>query len=183
MQLAYQIFTSPLGEILVAGTPHAITHVIRGDNRSRLCSEFLYQNDNVARFGKTRYVQDACEVLQRYLGGECDVAEVAIDPSGSAFERELWQAVRRIPYGKTVTCRALADAIGRPEATDDVTAACLSNPMPMLIPSHRVLGAGGDTGGFLWGGSARAFLLQLERDHAQPGAPVEPVYAGTRIYG
>jgi len=155
MQLAYQIFSSPLGEILVAGTPHAITHVIRGDNRSRMCSEFLYQNNNVAKFGKTRYVQDACEAIMNYLSGNGDISDIAIDTCSNAFEWRLWQALRDVPYGETITYNELALLVGMSGATDELVSTCARNPLPILIPSHRVLKNSDDAGDFIWGGKTK----------------------------
>ena len=101
--------------------------------------------------------------LQRYFAGELTIFTVPADPEGTPFQRRVWEALQRIPYGTTCSYGALAAAIGRPKACRAVGMANHRNPIPILIPCHRVVGADGSLTGYAGGLAVKSFLLQLER--------------------
>ena len=84
----------------------------------------------------------------------------------TAFQRRVWEALRRIPYGQTRSYAQVARAIGRPRATRAVARACATNPAALVIPCHRVVGADGGLGGYRWGIERKQALL--EREQAVP---------------
>lgn len=102
--------------------------------------------------------------IHRYLDGEPVTFEAAVDLNDrTAFQRQVLQAIRDVPYGDTVTYGELAERIGKPNATHAVAQACGSNPVPIVIPCHRVVAKNG-LGGYSDGGPpVKARLLALER--------------------
>lgn len=113
------------------------------------------------------FVREAAALVVRLLAGEkVDFAAVPIDLKGdSELERKVWEAARRIPCGEVRTYGEIAEEIGAPGAAQAVGAALGRNPVPILIPCHRVLAAGGRSGGFSApGGVATKFrILEIER--------------------
>lgn len=111
--------------------------------------------------------------LRDYFEGKAVDFHHPLDLDGAtAFQRAVWRALRRIPHGQTRTYAQIARAVGRPRAFRAVGAACGSNPLPLIIPCHRVVGSNG-VGGFSAGRGWKMFLLDLEAT-AEEGAGVLP---------
>ena len=101
--------------------------------------------------------------LKAYFAGELTEFTVPVEPpGGSAFERAVWGEIARIPYGEMVTYGAIATALGDPGAARAVGTACNRNPVPVIVPCHRVVGAGGKMVGFGGGLDRKRRLLELE---------------------
>ena len=105
------------------------------------------------------------EELRRYFAGDLQRFTVPVDPAGTPFQRQVWTALQRIPYGTTCSYGELAAAIGRPTACRAVGMANHRNPIPILIPCHRVVGADGSLTGYASGLAIKSRLLQLEAAH------------------
>ena len=103
--------------------------------------------------------------LAAYFAGARRVFTVPLDPAGTPFQRRVWEALRSIPYGKTASYGAIAAQIGNPRAARAVGMANHCNPIPILIPCHRVVGAGGELTGYAGGLEIKRRLLELEADH------------------
>jgi len=86
------------------------------------------------------------------------------DAGGTPFQRRVWEAMRAIPRGQTRSYQQLAAAIGQPAACRAVAGACGANRVGLIIPCHRVIGAGGRLGGYYWGVECKQILLDQERD-------------------
>jgi methylated-DNA-[protein]-cysteine S-methyltransferase len=113
-----------------------------------------------------------------YFAGSLRAFTLELAPGGTPFQRMVWDALRGIPYGETVTYGELARRIGRPHAVRAVGAANGANPLPIVIPCHRVVGQGGRLVGYGGGLPAKAALLGLEHDVLSgqarlPGVPLE----------
>ena len=103
------------------------------------------------------------EELRAYFAGELTDFTVPLDMrGGSAFERAVWGEIARIPYGEMITYGAIATALGDPGAARAVGTACNRNPVPVIVPCHRVVGAGGKMVGFGGGLDRKRILLELE---------------------
>jgi len=100
--------------------------------------------------------------LATYFDGVRRTFDLPLDPQGTAFQRAVWEKLRLIPYGTTTTYRDLAAQIGRPAAVRAVGAANGRNPLPIVIPCHRVLGSDGSLTGYGGGLAIKQALLQLE---------------------
>lgn len=101
--------------------------------------------------------------LSAYFAGELTEFNLRLHFTGTAFQKTVWQALIEIPYGETISYGALAARIGRPNASRAVGAANGANPLPIVAPCHRVIGADRSLTGFGGGLPTKSFLLDLER--------------------
>ncbi|MFP5527359.1 methylated-DNA--[protein]-cysteine S-methyltransferase [Peptococcus simiae] len=101
--------------------------------------------------------------LEEYFAGQRTRFSLPIKPLGTPFQRQVWQALRDIPYGHTASYQAIAQAIGRPQASRAVGGANHRNPLSIIIPCHRVIRADGSLGGYGGGLAAKKYLLNLEQ--------------------
>jgi methylated-DNA-[protein]-cysteine S-methyltransferase len=106
--------------------------------------------------------------LDEYFAGTRTEFDLPLDPHGTEFQRRVWERLRRIEYGETTTYGALAAELGNANASRAVGLANGSNPIPIVIPCHRVIGTGGALTGFGGGLPVKRALLDLERAHRQP---------------
>jgi len=113
-------------------------------------------------------IEMASTQLEEYFAGRRQEFELQLDPRGTDFQRRVWQRLLKIPYGTTTTYGALARELGDPGASRAVGLANGSNPLPIVIPCHRVVGANGTLTGFGGGLPTKAALLDLERSATQP---------------
>ena len=100
--------------------------------------------------------------LLEYLGGQRKTFNLPLNPQGTPFQRRVWQCLCQIPYGQVISYRELAAQVGSPRAFQAVGQANGRNPLPILIPCHRVIAADGTLGGYASGVEHKAFLLRLE---------------------
>ena len=107
-------------------------------------------------------LHDARMQLEQYFAGERRDFALPLAPRGTAFQREVWNALRDIPYGETISYAQLAQRIGKPSAMRAVGAANGRNPLPIVVPCHRVVGTDGSLTGFGGGLPTKRFLLELE---------------------
>ncbi|MNI21191.1 Methylated-DNA--protein-cysteine methyltransferase [compost metagenome] len=107
-------------------------------------------------------LQAVHEQLEQYFGGERQCFELELDLQGTIFQKQVWEALKLIPYGETASYKAVAEAIGSPKAVRAVGGANNRNPIPVIIPCHRVIGASGKQVGYGGGLPIQTHLLQLE---------------------
>ena len=108
--------------------------------------------------------------LDEYFDGKRQDFDLPLRPAGTEFQRQVWQALQQIPYGETWSYGKLAKHVGTPNAYRAVGAANGINPIPVIIPCHRVIGSNGKLTGFGGGLEAKAFLLNLESLQLPPGS-------------
>jgi methylated-DNA-[protein]-cysteine S-methyltransferase len=106
--------------------------------------------------------REAIEQLRAYFAGRLRAFDLSLAPAGTPFQLSVWRALETIPYGETTTYGAIARQIGRPTAIRAVGAANGANPLPIVIPCHRVIGRNGTLTGFGGGLAAKEILLKLE---------------------
>ncbi|MDO5359012.1 MAG: methylated-DNA--[protein]-cysteine S-methyltransferase [Slackia faecicanis] len=104
----------------------------------------------------------AATQLQEYFAGKRTAFDVPVDLQGTPFQLEVWNALRSIPYGQTLTYADIAEAIGKPRAFRAVGMANNKNPVPIIVPCHRVIGTGGKLMGYAAGPKIKRYLLELE---------------------
>ncbi|MFA5124102.1 methylated-DNA--[protein]-cysteine S-methyltransferase, partial [Zavarzinia sp.] len=132
--------------------------------------EEMLAADLVHRFPRARISRDQARLAPLLEAVRARAAEphaggaLALDLRGTAFEISVWQALRAIPVGETRTYGALAAAIGKPGAARAVGRACGANPVSILVPCHRAVGADGSLTGYRWGTARKRKLLEIERD-------------------
>ena len=159
----YTYATSPIGQLLLAGSADALQVIgfPHGDKARR------------ADIGWERYdepFKKTARQLNEYFAGERREFELELAPEGTKFQVEVLEALRGIPYGETRTYRDIAVAVGRPKAVRAVGNANGRNPLPIVIPCHRVIGSDGSLTGFGGGIEAKRYLLDLEQQHCVPFA-------------
>ncbi|MDR0898030.1 MAG: methylated-DNA--[protein]-cysteine S-methyltransferase [Oscillospiraceae bacterium] len=145
-------YDTPLGRLGIAEVDGAITHVFWGNTAQP--ADYLVC--------ETPLLREAAAQLADYFDGARRLFDLPLRPEGTAFARAVWAALMRIPYGETRTYGQLAAAIGQPKAARAVGRALHVNPISILIPCHRVIGAGGQLTGYAGGMDAKRFLLVLE---------------------
>jgi methylated-DNA-[protein]-cysteine S-methyltransferase len=149
--MRYTTIDSPLGPLLAAGSEHGLTHLLMDAQRA---PEGATRDD--AAFTELHRELDA------YFAGELRGFTARLAPAGGAFEQRVWAALQTIPYGKTISYGALAEAIGAPRAARAVGLANGRNPIAIIIPCHRVIGASGALTGYAGGLARKRTLLDLE---------------------
>ncbi|WP_019638708.1 methylated-DNA--[protein]-cysteine S-methyltransferase [Paenibacillus fonticola] len=107
------------------------------------------------------------EQLNRYLRGQLECFNLPMDAPGTAFQREVWQALVEIPYGRTESYSDIAFKISKPSAVRAVGAAIGANPLLIIIPCHRVIGKNGALTGYRGGLDMKARLMELEQDYGK----------------
>ncbi|MBD3894800.1 methylated-DNA--[protein]-cysteine S-methyltransferase [Halomonas sp. ML-15] len=156
--MRYTQFASPFGEILLAGDQSGLAHLVLLDGEASLEIGDTWQRDDAA-FDMAR------EQVLAYLDGRRRSFSLELAPQGSDFQRQVWAALLRIPYGETRTYGELARRLGREGAARAIGAANGANPLPLLIPCHRVVAADG-LGSYSGGEALKARLLALESPSA-----------------
>ena len=155
----YSHMDSPVGRLLLAGDERGISLISFPTGSRARAAEPGWRKD------RGPFVE-AERQLSAYFAGELTEFDLPLAPEGTPFQLSVWQALCRIPYGETVSYGAIADAIGRPSASRAVGAANGANPLPIVVPCHRVIGSTGKLTGFGGGLDTKAALLGLERAHA-----------------
>jgi len=112
--------------------------------------------------GKNRVISLAKQELNAYFAGDLTTFSVPLDWQGTRFQESVWQALLAVPYGKTVTYGDVARAIGRPRSSRPVGGAVGKNPLPIIVPCHRVIGSDRSLTGFTGGLDIKIRLLELE---------------------
>jgi len=108
-------------------------------------------------------LQSWSKLLLRHLQGETSEINLPLDVKATAFQRRVWEELRKIPYGETKSYSEIARSIGQPKAVRAVANACGANPAAIVIPCHRVVRDNGESGGYKWGRDRKVRLLEQER--------------------
>ena len=146
---------SPVGKLTLRGTADRLTGIEFESESSR-------HSDDDAVHSEEPF-QEVIRQLRSYFAGERTTFELPLDPHGTTFKRKTWDALLDIPYGETITYGELARRVGQPTASRAVGAANGKNPLPIVIPCHRVIGAGGLLTGYGGGLEIKQKLLAIER--------------------
>lgn len=157
MTYHYKLMPSPVGELtLVArnGKLSAILWEVERANRVRL-GELIESHDSPV-------LRETERQLKEYFAGTRNQFELELDFTGTDFQKQVWQALLTIPFGETRSYSQIAEQIGNPKAVRAVGAANGRNPISIIAPCHRVVGASGGLTGFAGGLEAKQYLLILE---------------------
>ncbi len=151
----YTTFGSPVGPLLLAGDSNALRLVSFESSKRSTPPRPDWEQDK-APFA------EVIRQLQAYFGGELKEFDLPLALEGTDFQLRVWKALRTIPYGETISYAQLAQCIGNPKAVRAVGLANGSNPIPIIVPCHRVIGSDGSLTGFGGGLSTKKKLLELE---------------------
>ena len=148
-------FSSPIGPLELRGTGAALTAMFMENHRHEPAP-----TPDAVRDGAP--FREACSQIESFFAGERREFSLALAPAGTLFQLAVWQALRAIPYGTTITYGELARRIGNPRAVRAVGLANGRNPLSIIVPCHRVIGADGTLTGYGGGLERKRFLLALE---------------------
>jgi AraC family transcriptional regulator of adaptative response/methylated-DNA-[protein]-cysteine methyltransferase len=169
MMINYTIADSPLGKLMVAATEKGICSVSFGDSEDALRSE-LEQEFFAAKIAKDESaLKSAVDAILRGMNGERTILSLPLDIRGSAFQMRVWSELRKIPYGETRSYGEIAEKLGNRNAVRAVARACATNPVALVNPCHRVIGADGKLSGYKWGIERKKQLLTKEKAAEEKG--------------
>lgn len=165
--LQYAIAPCSLGKILVAATSKGISSILLGDNADELL------NDLKKRFPKAEISQGGSDfettlkTCLEFIDQPQPQFSLPLDIHGTVFQQKIWQILRQIPPGQTVSYAELASLAGMPKAARAVAGACAANPVAVVVPCHRVVRNDGGLSGYRWGVERKRTLLSKEKSKAQ----------------
>ncbi|NNG01307.1 MAG: methylated-DNA--[protein]-cysteine S-methyltransferase [Desulfobacteraceae bacterium] len=153
----YDIFdTSIAGTLTLAGDEQGLCWIgfLRGKHPVVIGGDWIK---------KASFFTDIRQQLTAYFAGERQDFDVRLAPRGTVFQLKVWESLRKIPYGELVSYKSIAEDIGSPKAVRAVGAANGRNPLPIVVPCHRVIGSNGQLTGFGGGLDVKQRLIDLER--------------------
>lgn len=162
--IRFAVGRSSMGAVLVGSSHAGVVAILIGDDQDALICDLQ------KRFPRARLVADdlAGKAVVAAAVGAVETPRSAfdlpLDIRGSHFQLRVWQALRSIPAGRTISYAALAASVGAPSATRAVAGACAANKVAVVIPCHRVVRSDGSHSGYAWGIDRKRTLLQRERD-------------------
>lgn len=163
VQIRYTIVPSPLGHMLIAATSKGVCAIQFGDAPEELARGLRAEFPLAELTGDGAPLLDWVEALNQHLSGERPQLQLPLDIQATLFQRRVWEILQQIPYGETRSYAEIARLAGKPKAVRAVGGACGANPVAVAIPCHRALRSGGSLGGYRWGLSRKAQLLETEK--------------------
>jgi O-6-methylguanine DNA methyltransferase len=161
VRLLYTSFNSPIGKIHLALTEKGLFEIGIRDSEKRFLKP-LQKTCNIKPLKDDAAFKDLVRLLKRYLNGEKLRIDIPFDLKGTSFEKKVWKALLKIPYGKTKSYGEIAKEIGLPNGARAVGNACGKNPIPIIIPCHRVIAGNDGLGGYTGGIGIKKRLLRIE---------------------
>ncbi len=147
---------SPVGRLLLAADDAGLRCIGFSSGTGRRTPDAGWRPES------TDLLNETAAQLSAYFAGRLEGFDLPLSPVGTAFQRDVWDGLREIPYGSTISYRELARRVGRPKAARAVGSANGRNPLPIVIPCHRVIASDGSLGGFGGGIEVKQALLDLE---------------------
>jgi AraC family transcriptional regulator of adaptative response/methylated-DNA-[protein]-cysteine methyltransferase len=162
-KIRFAVGQCSLGHVLVAATDKGICEVRLGDDPHKLVEELQDRFSNAELTGGDLDFEQAVRLVVSHIEAPREAAPaLPLDVRGTAFQQRVWDALRRIPPGRTASYAEIASSIGQPSATRAVAQACGANRIAVLIPCHRVIRTDGSQGGYHWGIERKRELLARE---------------------
>lgn len=163
LRIVYAAVKCRLGWLVLAATARGVCSIELGDRAEPLTRRLRqrFPNASVAEDGAT--LRPWVQAIRRFLDAPRANLDLPLDIQGTAFQWRVWNELRKLPLGATLTYSALAERIGRPRAARAVARVCASNQVALAIPCHRVIGRNGDLSGYRWGVARKRRLLERER--------------------
>ncbi|HEY5883378.1 MAG TPA: bifunctional DNA-binding transcriptional regulator/O6-methylguanine-DNA methyltransferase Ada [Pyrinomonadaceae bacterium] len=162
----YSVVDCHLGHLLVAATEKGVCSVKLGDSAEQLASDLATEFPAARITCNAEGLVDSVNAVVNYLSHKVPHIDLPLDIQATAFQRQVWEQLRAIPYGETYSYTQLAKAIGQEKAVRAVARACATNPVALVIPCHRVIRQNSTLGGYRWGLERKKQLLIDEKKHA-----------------
>ncbi|MEM7094937.1 MAG: methylated-DNA--[protein]-cysteine S-methyltransferase [Actinomycetota bacterium] len=157
MSLTLHPYDSPVGELRLVATDDALVAVLWPDDAE---GRVRFSEEPVE--GSHEVLHRTASQLDEYFAGERQSFDLPLEPNGTEFQRSVWWSLAEIPFGETSTYGAQAEVIGRPRAVRAVGTANGKNPLSIVLPCHRIVGADGGLAGFAGGLETKRWLLDHE---------------------
>jgi len=161
--ISYTIVRCSLGLLLVAATERGICAVKLGDSDAGLAADLAKEYPSAEIHRADSMLTDPVDKLLNYLSGKHPNLQLPLDIQATAFQWQVWENLRAIPYGETRSYGEVAKSMGRPTAVRAVARACATNPVALVIPCHRVIREDQSLGGYRWGLERKDALLEQEK--------------------
>ena len=152
-------YSTPLGKVRFSYQIEGITSLKRLSDAEWEAEKALHKPSDLSDWAYNELIE--------YFEGKRKVFTFPIKPIGTPFQCQVWEALRRIPYGETRNYKQIAEKVGNPKASRAVGMANNKNPLWIVVPCHRVVGANGSLVGYAGGLDMKAWLLTLEKENAQ----------------
>jgi AraC family transcriptional regulator of adaptative response/methylated-DNA-[protein]-cysteine methyltransferase len=162
--ISYLTSRCKLGFLLVAETRFGICSLSLADTEEILESSLFKEYPN-AKIVRSENVRERLNSVLDYFDGQ--LLNLPVDVAGTDFQKRVWSALLKIPYGETRSYHQVAQMIGKPRAVRAVANACASNPVPLIIPCHRVVRKDGGLGGYGLGVDRKEFLISMEKANSE----------------
>ena len=163
MKISFAISDCELGKLLVARTKRGICSVTFGDDVVNLRNELVLEFPKAEIEEDARDLKHAVDGIIKYLSGKNERLVLPLDLRATAFQMQVWDFLRKIPYGETRSYSDVAEALGDQKKVRAVAQACAKNRVAVLIPCHRVVASDGKLSGYRWGVERKAKLLAQEK--------------------
>ncbi|MGE5325711.1 MAG: methylated-DNA--[protein]-cysteine S-methyltransferase, partial [Deltaproteobacteria bacterium] len=167
MTIRYTIVESPLGRLLLAATERGVCRVGMGDHVAALAADLREEFPAAEIERNDAALRAWSNALIKYTNGRLPHPELPLDIRATAFQKRVWETLKKIPLGETKSYSEVARLVGKPRAARAVARACASNPVALIIPCHRVVRDDGSLGGYHWGIGRKEKLLAREKDVAR----------------
>ena len=163
VNINYTIVDSSLGRLLVAMTERGVCAVRMGDSDAALEKDLRDEFPHAQINQNDAFLREPVQKILNHLDQNVPQLDLPLDIRATAFQRQVWEKLRAIPYGETVSYGDVAKALGKPGAVRAVGRACATNPVALVIPCHRVVREDKTLGGYRWGLERKKKLLEHER--------------------
>jgi AraC family transcriptional regulator of adaptative response/methylated-DNA-[protein]-cysteine methyltransferase len=163
VNISYTMVDSTMGRLLVAVTERGVCAVRMGDNDAELEKDLREEFPHAQITRDDSALREPVQKILNHLDKNEPRLDLPLDIRATAFQRQVWEKLRTIPYGETVSYAEVAKALGNPGAVRAVGRACATNPVALVIPCHRVVREDQSMGGYRWGLERKKKLLERER--------------------
>ncbi len=169
MRITFTTTGCSLGKLLVAATEKGVCAVAFGETIQELAADLAREFPAAEIQPDKNNLENYVEAIVEHLEGTKQTLELPLDLQATAFQMQVWTALRRIPYGETRSYKQVAEQIGNAKAVRAVARACASNPVALAHPCHRVIGGSGNLSGYRWGVTRKKKLLDKEQSSRNGG--------------
>lgn len=163
LQIYFAVTDCELGKLLVARTAKGVCAVAFGDDGNALVENLRKEYPKAEIAENSANLKQFIEAILANLAGTSKTLDLPLDLQATAFQMRVWEILRKIPYGETVSYQVVAEKLGNKKAVRAVAAACAANRAALVIPCHRVVRRSGDLSGYRWGVERKKRILEKEK--------------------
>jgi AraC family transcriptional regulator, regulatory protein of adaptative response / methylated-DNA-[protein]-cysteine methyltransferase len=169
MKINFAVADCYLGKMLVARTEKGVCSVTFGDTGNFLREKLDEEFPNAEITGNNGELKEFVEEILLHLAGKNKLIDLPLDLQATAFQMQVWELLRNIPFGETLSYKQVAEKLGNPKAVRAVARACATNRIAVVIPCHRVIGTNGSLSGYRWGIERKQKLIESETARLNDG--------------